>query len=254
MKVSCCVWALPGSPERVLQQAAASGFDAVDVRPFFAALAARAAELSTSCVAISHGAPEGTRLDSDDASSVSAAMAYAERGLEYAADIDATTAYVVPDSDAGSDSLDRYGRSLATLGNRASELNIRLCVEHMPGSALPTIAATLNFLHNLDHPNLSLLLDIGHAQMSREDPAAAIAAAGARLGYVHLDDNDGIGDQHLSLTDGILTLTELRGTLKAVAAGPYNGPVSLELHPDLADPLSALMQSLRLVREQTEIF
>ena len=104
--------------------------------------------------------------------------------------------------------------------------------EHFPGTALPTIADTLAFLRNVAHPNLYLLLDIGHAQMSNEDVPTAVADAGALLGYVHLDDNDGEGDLHWALLDGVLTKESLRQTFSALDAHGYEGGISLELNPN----------------------
>ena len=95
----------------------------------------------------------------------------------------------------------------------------------------------------ISHPNLYLLFDIGHAQISKEDPAAAIQAAGAQLGYVHLDDNDGVGDLHLGLTDGVLTEGVLQAALAALVNIGYDGEVSLELNPELEDPLTAIKKS-----------
>jgi sugar phosphate isomerase/epimerase len=129
------------------------------------------------------------------------------------------------------------------LADRADELGIKLCVEHFPGTALPTVATTLGLLRAISHPNLYLLFDIGHAQISKEDPAAAIQAAGAQLGYVHLDDNDGVGDLHLGLTDGVLTEGVLQAALAALVNIGYGGEVSLELNPELEDPLTALKKS-----------
>ena len=122
-------------------------------------------------------------------------------------------------------------------------MGIRVSIEHFPGSPLPTIAAMLAFLRGVGHPNLYLLLDIGHAQMSGEDVPTAIADAGPLLGYVHLDDNDGVGDQHLALYDGVLTAPSLRATFAALNAHGYSGRASLELHPQLPDPLVALQRS-----------
>ena len=59
---------------------------------------------------------------------------------------------------------------------------------------MPTAAATLAWLSKVDHDNLFLLLDLGHCLISDEDPTQVIAQAGRRLGYVHLDDNDGAGE------------------------------------------------------------
>ena len=92
-------------------------------------------------------------------------------------------------------------------------------------------------------------MDSGHLQLSGEDPTAVIDQAGDRLGYVHLDDNDGQDDLHWALCDGVLTRTALRALLVALVSSPYTGPVSLELHPQLADPIKSISRSLNLVRE-----
>ena len=73
------------------------------------------------------------------------------------------------------------------------------------------------------------------------------AAAADRLAYVHLDDNDGESDLHWSLQDGVLTAEVLAATLAALGSSPYTGPVSLELNPQLPDPLAALKKSRDLV-------
>src|SRR5437762_1171210 len=81
----------------------------------------------------------------------------------------------------------------------AGQRMVQLCVEHIPGRALPDVTAVLNWLDRVGHANLALLLDLGHCLISNEDPAGAVRQAGARLGYVHVDDNDGKGDLHWPL-------------------------------------------------------
>ena len=97
-------------------------------------------------------------------------------------------------------------------------------VEHFPGKALPTAAGTLEYLSRLNHPNLYLLLDTGHLQMSKEDPAAVIAAAGDRLGYVHLDDNDGEADLHWPLLDGRADRGGTRRDFRRLSPKPVRRP------------------------------
>ncbi len=257
-KLSCCIWALSGPEDEVLNRIADAGFRWIDVRPYaFSSQDARAGiharGLSVSCVAASVGVPEGAALDSPDTDAVSDALAHTEKVLAYGADLDAAAAYVVPGVDGSRETLSRYARSLAAAGDRASALGLRLCVEHFPNRALPTASATLDFLREIGHPNLYLLFDIGHAQMSGEDPADTIAQAGSRLGYVHLDDNDGRNDQHLSLMDGMLTEKVLHRTFAALADIGYNGAVSLELSAGLPDPLEALKRSREIVSAISEI-
>ena len=82
--------------------------------------------------------------------------------------------------------------------------------------------------------------------MSKEDPAAVIAAAGDRLGYVHLDDNDGEGDLHWSLLEGVLTEKALAATFAALALSQYTGPASLEPQSPTSRPRGRLNPKPRL--------
>ena len=246
MNLACCAWVIEGPEDAIAARAAALGFEWIDVRPFaFSSHGARRKirehGLAVSCIAASFGMPEGARLSSPDRDSRSAAASHLERALDFGATLGASAAYVVPDEDRSS--LGRYAAELRKLAERGNELGVRVCVEHFPGTALPTASGTIAYLREVGHPNLFLLLDIGHAQMSGEDPAAAISDAGPLLGYVHLDDNDGTRDLHLGLTDGILTETALADTISALADIGYRGNLSLELHPELPDPFDALKRS-----------
>src|SRR5262249_38415015 len=135
------------------------------------------------------------------------------------------------------------------LADFAAGRMVRLCVEHIPGRALSTVAATLAWLKEAGHDNLFLLLDVGHCLLSGEDPAAAVAQAGSRLGYVHLDDNDGAGDLHWPLLTGRLTEGVLRSFLAALNANGYDEALTLELNPGNADPVGALKQGKELLEQ-----
>ncbi|MCC7263485.1 MAG: sugar phosphate isomerase/epimerase [Candidatus Latescibacteria bacterium] len=245
MILSCCAWALSGPEEQNLDRLAEMGFRHVDVRPQ-ALRSPRARQcladlgLRVPCVAIAF--PE-VPLDSPDEQEAARALAQLAAGLHHAHELGASTAYVVPGMDSSPPALARYARAIEPLAEQAAGLSLRLGIEHFPGRCLPTGAATLEFIENIGHPNLYLLFDLGHAQISAEDPAALIRRAGARLGYVHLDDNDGRQDLHLGLLEGVLTEATLRQTCAALEEVSYQGPVSLELHPPLPDPLDALRRS-----------
>ena len=249
MILSCCAWALSGPEEKNLDQLAEFGFHHVDVRP--QALRSPQARqcladlgLTVPCVAIAF--PE-VPLDCADAPVAAQAFSQLVSGLHHARDLGAATAYVVPGMDGSPAALERYARALERLAAQAQSLNLMLAIEHFPGRSLPTAAATLDFIEKIGHPNLYLLFDLGHAQISGEEPVALIHRAGARLGYVHLDDNDGRHDQHLGLLDGVLTEETLRRTWTALGEVKYQGPISLELHPQLPDPLADLRRSRAVV-------
>ena len=253
MNLSCCAWALSGTACEVLGQAAGLGFESVDLRPF-AFVGEKGGEqldsagLQVRCVAASAAVHEDLALESADEAVVSAALRQLDIAFEYASALGAGTAYIVPGHEAAGD-LGRYAAALGEAAGLAQQRGLRLAVEHFPGRALPTVAGTLDFLAEIDHPNLYLLFDLGHAQMSNEDPVEAIEAAAPRLGYVHLDDNNGVDDSHLALLDGVLTRQTLRRTLSALPSVGYDGPVSLELNPELPDPADALRRSREAVEE-----
>ena len=253
MNLSFCAWALSGTACEVLGQAAGLGLEPVDLRPFVfvgekGGKQLDSAGLQVRCVAASAAVHEDLALESADEAVVSAALRQLDIAFEYASALGAGTAYIVPGHEAVGD-LGRYAAALGEAAGLAQQRGLRLAVEHFPGRALPTVAGTLDFLAEIDHPNLYLLFDLGHAQMSNEDPVEAIEAAAPRLGYVHLDDNNGVDDFHLALLDGVLTRQTLRRTLSALPSVGYDGPVSLELNPELPDPADALRRSREAVEE-----
>ena len=87
----------------------------------------------------------------------------------------------------------------------------------------------LAWLRGAAHPHLALLLDVGHCLLTAEDPAAVARTAGPSLGYVHLDDNDGVGDLHWPLLTGRLTPTHLTDLAAALREVGFSGGLSLEL-------------------------
>ena len=90
---------------------------------------------------------------------------------------------------------------------------------------------------------LFLLLDVGHCLISGEDAGAVVRKAGARLGYVHLDDNDGQGDVHWPLLTGRLTRRDLEELVLALRESDYRSGLALELNPAHGDPVNGLRVS-----------
>lgn len=70
----------------------------------------------------------------------------------------------------------------------------------------------------VNHPNLKLCLDVGHAFChSKISVQKWIEELGERIGYVHLHDNLGDQDAHLSLGKGRLPLDQILYTLERLA-------------------------------------
>ncbi|MCY3553952.1 MAG: sugar phosphate isomerase/epimerase [Gemmatimonadetes bacterium] len=253
MTISCCTWALNGPEADALTAIAGTGLRQIDHRPFdFRSAESRRLisdlELTPACMATGFGMPEHAALDAADADARDAAIEHTRRALEYAHETGIRRAYVLPGEIGDAESLNRYGESVTGLAGVAAGYGIKLCIEHFPGKALATVRDTLDYIAKLGHDNLYLLFDIGHAQISKEDPADSVAAAGDRLGYFHLDDNDGVSDLHWALCDGVLTRDVLKRTLATLDHIGYDGPVSLEMNPGLPDPLAAIESGFRLVR------
>ncbi len=251
MYLSCCVWALTAEPSEVLSNMRSLGFHRIDIRPDFLededVQALKGTHpLGVSSVAASFGVPEDAELDGSGAIARKRGVAHVEQVVKQCAALGGNVVYLVPGKDDSPATLSRYADSLAQAADQAAVHEVRLCIEHFPGTALPTAAATLEFINAINHPNLGLLFDIGHIQMSNEDPVEVIEAAGERLDYVHLDDNDGHGDLHWALLDGVLTIETLRETFGALQEIGYAGGVSLELSPQLDDPYQALKRSRQI--------
>ena len=252
MYLSCCMWALTGLEDDNLAQMASLGFQWIDIQPRMLVSAetqatARHRRLQVSSVGASFDMPDGAAFDSAAKQARNSALHHVDQALAHGAALGATMAYVVPGMDKDRDALARYATSVAAAAQSAQTHGIKFCIEHFPGTALATASDTLDFISDIGHPNLYLLFDIGHIQMAGEDPAAIVRQAGPRMGYVHLDDNDGQGDLHWSLLDGVMTNDSLKQTFIALDDIGYNGAISLELNPQLSDPLEALKQSREIV-------
>ena len=247
--ISYCAWALPELTKLDLRRLREVGYELIDMRPDTFAepeLDAAAKELGVdvSCMSIHF---EADALHSEDPRSVEAALGVVSRSCEQGVSLGATIAYIVPGQDGSEAALSKYGEALVKAAECAKTAGSRLCVEHFPGLSLPTALGTLKFLEAIGHPNLYLLLDLGHLQISNEDPVEVIECAGERLGYVHLDDNDGKGDLHLPLLQGIMQQADLERTVAALHSVGYEDAVSLELSPKLTDPLQSLAEGYGLV-------
>ena len=230
------------------------GFQHVDIQPNMQHSAASCStlkehQLKVACMSLSFFAPDKGTLHSKDPAAVNPLMDYLKAGIDHTAHLGIDRAYVVPGKANDVISLTDIAPHYAELAEYSAKKGVKIGIEHFPETALPTVKSTLEFIEQVNHPNLYLLFDIGHAQISNEDPADLLPDAGDRLLYVHLDDNDGKEDLHLSLTEGVQTRKDLESLFTVLENMNYSGPVSLELHPMLPDPFQALKESKQIVEE-----
>jgi sugar phosphate isomerase/epimerase len=255
--ISAMLTSLPLDFEAAVRQAAALGFRYVDVVALSNRPAAHLEVLAdtgvlVSCVAIGRGLPPEQTLDATSPAERRAAVEQMKRHIADAAQLGATHGYVVPGMDARPEGLARFGEACGLLAEYAAQRMVRLCVEHIPGRVLPTAAGTLAWLEKAGHDNLALLLDVGHCLISNEEPGAIIQQAGRRLGYVHFDDNDAVGDLHWPLLAGRLREADLSTILVALSNGKYRSAIALELNVTNPDPVAALSEG-RTILERLQI-
>jgi sugar phosphate isomerase/epimerase len=249
--LSVLLTSLPGLFPEVVAKAAGLGFGLVDVvavveRPLVDREAIAAAGVGVACAALGRDLSAGLSLDALSMTTRRAAVEEVKRQLNDAAALGATCAYLVPPLDDRGACLPAFAEVCGLLAEHAAARMIQLCLEPIPGRLVPDARAMLAFLDEAAHPNLGLLLDVGHCLISGEDPAEMVRRAGPRLAYVHLDDNDGVGDLHWPLLTGRLTEDHLRQLGQALRDVGHRGGIALELNPKNPDPEEALRRSKTL--------
>ena len=246
-ETSACAWLLTGPPLESLRRLRGLGFDMVDLRTDcwdgVSSADLQNAGLTVPCVGITPAPlPNGLTLDALTTADAESALPCLVASMERAASLGARTAYMVtPPSRVGEDQA--YIDSMSRLGNEAARLGVKLCVEPSPGFALGDYTETMRLLDTANSDGLYALLDLGHLLLTGEDPAATIRILGDRLGYVHVDDNDGLSDVHYGLLEGVLTEGALYSFLDAIAGSAYDGPLAIEIKSDIPSPLTSLVRS-----------
>jgi sugar phosphate isomerase/epimerase len=195
------------------------------------------------CAVLGRDLPPGHGLEIADVTVRRKTLDLLKQQLTDAAQLGANCTYIIPGSDPSATALAYFAEGCALLAEYAAQRMLRLCVEPIPGRALATAGATLAWLESLAHPNLYLLLDVGHCLISGEDVGACVRRAGSRLGYVHLDDNDGTNDLHWPLLMGQLTQRDLEELANALREIGYRRGLALELKPGHEDATAALNAS-----------
>ncbi|SOC00464.1 sugar phosphate isomerase/epimerase [Rhodobacter sp. JA431] len=100
--------------------------------------------------------------------------------------------------------FDAMADCLAPVLARAADVGCTVMLENIDDTD-PT--ARVRLVQQINHPNLRVSIDTGHAELAHGRYGAPpvvdyIAAAGATLGHVHLQDADGYADRHWHPGDG----------------------------------------------------
>ena len=107
----------------------------------------------------------------------------------------------------------------------AEDAGLQIAVENIPGTPTQTPEGLLRVMDALSGPAFTICFDVGHAQISHENPAEFIRKIPGRIGCTHIHDNNGTADQHLLPYYGVLQWDEI---MKALAETDYQGNLSYE--------------------------
>ena len=247
---SVCMWAYRTPLTDALREVEQTAFHYIDIYPDMldapeALQAKKDLGLNVSCAMLDGNLPRGMSLDGNGQAATGEAMNCMKQALQKLQSLGASTAYLNPC--ASRKHLGSFGEALRVLAEDAAGKGIRLCVAHARGSALPTAKDALDFVRRIDHPNLFLLLNVGHTLLSKEKPWEVAAAAGKSVGYVQMNDNDGKHDRRWPLRDGLLTYADIERFLEALQGAGYTGTLGLDLSFDRASLVSGLSRSRNLL-------
>jgi sugar phosphate isomerase/epimerase len=102
--------------------------------------------------------------------------------------------------------------SLQALCDFAGPRGIRLALEpadRYETDLLNTVKDAAQMTAEVDCPNLGVVIDSGHVRLTGETMPEAFAAAADRLYHLHVDDNNGLRDQHLIPGEGLVDFHEM---------------------------------------------
>lgn len=118
----------------------------------------------------------------------------------------------------------------SALANVAGSLGITVCLENMPFKKFPlsTVEAITDFLKELDHPNLKMCFDTGHANIFPARMSDMLEYAKDFIRIIHVHDNPGDADIHLHPYDGSIDWADFVEGLYNIG---YSGVFNIETAP-----------------------
>ncbi|MDI9471133.1 MAG: TIM barrel protein [Bacillota bacterium] len=134
--------------------------------------------------------------------------------------------------DAMVDCLRRAQPMLADAGVRLLIEPLNTRIDHV-GYYLSTSSDALALMEAVNHPNVRLLFDIYHQQITEGDVIRHLTELLPFVGHLHLAGNPGRHEPWIGELNPV-------GILEAIHAAGYRGPVGLEYAP-LGDPIEGLV-------------
>jgi len=170
---------------------------------------------------------------------------YIQAGIETASALAIPIVSVCPGHSLfGQGEEDAWGRlseSVTTICEYAAPYDVRIALEpadRYETYIMNTTVDAMRMIDELGYASLGILLDTGHGHVVGESAIEAVRAIGDRLFHVHVDDNNGLRDEHLIPGDGSF---DFEGFIDALEEVGYDGFLSAELSWDYTiDPDSAV--------------
>lgn len=127
---------------------------------------------------------------------------------------------------------DLKGR-LEQLLSAAEPAGTRIALEPEPGHFLHSCADMQRLMDEIGHPLLAVNLDVGHAYLTDDDLAGAIARLGTRIVHTHVEGMPAGEHRHLVPGEGDLDLRQVKAALEAIG---YTGWLTVDLFRIGDDP------------------
>lgn len=109
-------------------------------------------------------------------------------------------------------SIENAKRSLRILDRAAMEYGVTLAIENMPGFP-PMLGKTAEELNSLvEGTNLGVCFDVGHAHIN-DQTEEMVTTFKDRIVHVHVHDNSGESDEHLTVGDGTVDFPRVMRSL-----------------------------------------
>ena len=174
-------------------------------------------------------------------------VTYICESIETAAALGAPIVSVCPGHSLfGQSREDAWGRlceSLDKICDHAAKYDLRIALEpadKYETDLVNTTGEAMKLIKELGHDNFGVVFDNGHVYVVGEPIVQALWTLGDRLFHVHVDDNDGLRDQHLVPGDGSFDFATFISALREVG---YKGYLAAELSWDYTidpDPAARL--------------
>jgi sugar phosphate isomerase/epimerase len=132
----------------------------------------------------------------------------------------------------------------------AEKHRVYLLIEPEPGLLIETFEQYLEFVEAIDSPWVGLNFDVGHAFCMGQDPQDWIVPMAPHTKHYHVEDIAPTRvHEHLIPGRGAI---DFEAMLRAIAATGYDGWLTVELYPYVADPDAAGLEARAFLTRQAE--